>query len=489
MVGSQHEVLTVAEMYRADGFAAAHGVAGPVLMENAGRAVTETVLRRFTPRPTLVLCGPGNNGGDGFVVARRLAERGWPVTLALLGDKSKLKGDAALMAARWAGDVKPAAADLLAGAELVVDGLFGAGLARDLDDAALDLVRGATERGLPVVAIDVPSGLDGDTGEVRGAAFQAAVTVTFFRRKPGHLLLPGRLLCGETVVADIGIPAAALDEIAPRLAVNEPSLWRAVFPSPAANGHKYSRGHALVVSGGYAATGAARLAARAALRVGAGLVTMASPPSAVAAHAAQLTAVMIAPIPDDAAWAAQLADPRKNAVLLGPGNGVAPETRSRVLAALAARKAVVLDADALTVFKDAPQDLFGAIAAPCILTPHEGEFGRLFDPTGSRLERARTAARQSNAVVVLKGPDTVIAAPDGRAAVNANAPPTLATAGSGDVLAGLCAGLLAQQMPPFEAACAAVWLHGEAAAAFGPGLIAEDLPDLVPVALRKLLHV
>jgi hydroxyethylthiazole kinase-like uncharacterized protein yjeF len=487
MTDSQYRILTVAEMYRADAFAAAHGVPGPVLMENAGRRVVEAILARFRPVAVTVLCGPGNNGGDGFVVARRLHERGWRVRLGLLGDVARLKGDAAQMAALWDGAVEPASPALLDGAGLVVDALFGAGLARDLDGMALDLVRAVRAAALPVVAIDVPSGLDGDTGQVRGDALQALLTVTFFRRKPGHLLLPGRSLCGEVVAADIGIPAAALAEIRPLLAANEPSLWRASFPLLQPAGHKYSRGHAIVASGGLAATGAARLAALAALRVGAGLVTVASPASAVLAHAAHLTAVMIAPLRDADSWRELLADPRRNAVLVGPGNGVTAATREQALAALAMDKAVVLDADAITVFRDAPQDLFTAIRGPCILTPHEGEFARLFAAAGPRLERARAAARQSGAVLVLKGPDTVIAAPDGRAAINANAPPTLATAGSGDVLAGLCTGLLAQGMPAFEAACAAVWLHGAAAAAFGPGLIAEDLPDLIPNALRQLV--
>jgi NAD(P)H-hydrate epimerase len=474
-------------MYRADAHAAAHGVPGPVLMEAAGRRVAEAILQRFRPCGVTVLCGPGNNGGDGFVVARRLAERGWRVRLGLLGDRAKLRGDAALMADRWTGEVLPAAPALLDGAGLVVDALFGAGLARDLDGVALDLVRACNAGRAPVVAIDVPSGLDGDTGAVRGDAVRAALTVTFFRRKPGHLLLPGRNLCGAVVVADIGIPASALDEIAPQLAANEPSLWQAQFPVLRADGHKYARGHAIVCSGGMAASGAARLAARAALRAGAGLVTVAAPSSAVLAHAAHLTSVMIAPLQDADSWAGVLADPRRNAVLVGPGNGVTAETRQRALVALALHKAVVLDADAITVFRDTPADLFSAINGPCILTPHEGEFARVFNVGGSRLQRAREAARQSGAVVVLKGPDTVIAAPDGRAAINANAPPTLATAGSGDVLAGLCTGLLAQGMPAYEAACAAVWLHGAAATAFGPGLIADDLPDLIPNALRQLV--
>lgn len=479
-------VLSVAQMYRADALAIAAGVPGVVLMENAGAGVAAAILRRFRRQPVAVLCGPGNNGGDGFVVARRLRDRGWPVRLALLGERGALKGDAAAMAARWSGDVEPLATGVLDGAGLVVDAIFGAGLARAVDGSAAEMIAAVTARRLPVVAIDVPSGLDGESGTARGPVFQAALTVTFFRPKPGHVLMPGRSLCGQVEVVDIGTPATVLDAIAPRTWVNEAVLWRDAFPWPGEGGHKYSRGHAVVASGGLTTGGAARLSARAALRMGAGLVTVASPPGAVMAHAAQLNAVMLASIADDAAWSALLADGRKNAVLLGPGNGVTGATRGYALAALAAKKTVVLDADALTVFRERPADLFDAIRSPCILTPHDGEFARLFPTDGDKLARVRRAAELSGAVVLLKGADTAVAAPDGRAAINRSAPPTLATAGSGDVLAGLCTGLLAQGMPAFEAACAAVWLHGAAASAFGPGLIAEDLPDRIPDALRAL---
>jgi NAD(P)H-hydrate epimerase len=338
---------------------------------------------------------------------------------------------------------------------------------------------------LPVVAVDVPSGVDGASGEVRGVAPQAALTVTFFRRKPGHLLLPGRLLCGETVVAQIGIKTSVLDAVAPDTAANDPSWWLGDFPWAETDGHKYSRGHALV-AGGAAMTGAARLAARSAARVGAGLVTVAAPEPAFQIYAAALTGVIVAPIADVDGFAALLADKRRNAALIGPGAGTGPETRDKALKILGASKSTVLDADALTVFAGCAADLCAAIKSPCVLTPHEGEFGRLFENSGSKLERARRAAKASGAVVVLKGADTVIAAPDGRAAINENAPPTLATAGSGDVLAGLVLGLLAQGMPAFEAASAAVWLHGAAAHAFGAGLVAEDLIETLPAVLAGL---
>jgi len=481
----RHALLTPRQMGEADRLTIAGGVAGSVLMENAGRAVADAISRRWSPRPVTVLCGPGNNGGDGFVAARILKERGWMVRLALFGDRAVLKGDAAAAASRWTGKADALSISALDGADLVVDALFGAGLARPIDGIAAKVIGALGKRGLPIVAVDVPSGIDGGSGEVRGTAPLAALTVTFFRRKPGHLLLPGRLHCGETIVAPIGIDASALDPIAPDTAVNQPSWWIGAYPWPDAGGHKYSRGHALV-SGGAVMTGAARLAARAAARVGAGLVTVAAAEPAFPIYAAALTGVIVQPITGLDDFAVLLADNRRNAALIGPGAGLGPETRDKALKILAAGKHAVLDADALTVFSERPASLFSAIRGPCVLTPHEGEFARLFDASGSKLERARRAAAASHAVIVLKGPDTVIAAPDGRAAINENAPPELATAGSGDVLAGIVLGLLAQGMPPFEAAAAAVWLHGQAARRFGAGLIAEDLIDALPPVLAGL---
>ena len=476
-------LFSVAEMYAADAAAAKAGVPGLTLMENAGRAVAEAIVRRWGPRPVSVLCGPGNNGGDGFVAARLLAGAGWPVRLGLLGTRERLKGDAAAMADRWKHPVEPLSSALLDGEPLVVDALFGAGLARPLEGAALELAETCAAHDLPCVAVDIPSGIHGDSGEALGGAFRALATVTFGRRKYGHLLLPGRERCGEVIAADIGILAAAIDALALRVHENAPGLWRALLPSPAPADHKYSRGHALVLGGDGAHSGAARLAARAALRTGAGLVTVHAPEAALPVYAAQLTAVMVASAADlDAA----LADERRNALLIGPGCGVSPTTRVQALRALGARKRCVLDADALTAFRDEPETLFDALTSDSVLTPHEGEFRRLFAHEGDKLSRARAAAAECGAVVVLKGADSVIAAPDGRAAINANAPPTLATAGSGDVLAGFILGLLAQGMPAFEAAAAGVWLHGAAAAAFGPGLIAEDLTESLPSILRAL---
>jgi len=480
-------LLTPRQMGEADRLTIAGGILGIELMENAGRAVADAVSRRFAPRPVVVLCGPGNNGGDGFVAARILAERGWPVRLALLGDRASLKGDAATAASRWPGSVETLSSAVLGGAGLVIDAIFGAGLARPIEGVAAQIIAALDERKIPVVAVDVPSGIDGESGEIRGAAPQATLTVTFFRRKPGHVLLPGRLNCGETLVAQIGIAPSVLDTVIPDTAANHPTWWLGEIPWAEAAGHKYRRGHALVV-GGAQMTGAARLAARGAARVGAGLVTVAAPEPAFPVYAASLTGVIVVPVGGIADLDALLADKRRNAALIGPGAGTHPETRDKALKILAAGKSAVLDADALTVFADRPADLFDAIRSEAVLTPHEGEFARLFDPSsfGSKLERARAAAKASGAVIVLKGADTVIAAPDGRAAINENAPPALATAGSGDVLAGLVLGLLAQDMPAFEAASAAVWLHGAAAHAFGAGLVAEDLIEALPAVLAGL---
>jgi hydroxyethylthiazole kinase-like uncharacterized protein yjeF len=489
---SMLELLTAEEMARADTLATEGGVAGATLMENAGRAVADEVAKRFPDEESVVvLCGPGNNGGDGFVAARHLMERGYRVRLGFDGDLGRLPKDAATMAKRFAGPIEPLSSDILAGAGVVVDALFGAGLARSIEGKLATLIGRVNASAVPVVAVDVPSGIDGSTGEVRRVAINAVATVTFFRLKPGHLLLPGRIHCGAVQLADIGIPASVLAAIAPKTFANEPALWLAQFPWSKEESHKYARGHAVVVSGPVYSTGAARLAARGALRAGAGLVTVASPRDALQVNAAQLTAIMVREADDARGLNTLLTDKRKNAVLIGPGVGVGERTKELVFAALASEAAVVLDADAITSFADDRAALFARIAAhaaPVVLTPHDGEFARLFDDLVElpKLERARQAAARSGAILVLKGADTVVAAPDGLASINATTSPWLATAGTGDVLGGMVLGLLAQGMPVFLAASAAVWLHGAAAKAFGPGLIAEDLPETLPLVLRAL---
>jgi NAD(P)H-hydrate epimerase len=476
-------LLTVAQMNEADRLTIAGGISGALLMENAGRAVAQCIMARWSPRPVSVLCGPGNNGGDGYVVARLLALCGWPVRLGQLGDAAGLKGDAAHHAGLWHGQTEPLQPAVIEGAALVVDALFGSGLARPIGGQAAATLKATSACGVPIVAVDVPSGVLGDTGEDLGAV-PAALTVTFFRRKPGHLLLPGRTLCGEVHVADIGTPQSVLNSLAVRTYENGPPLWQAALPQALAGGNKYGRGHALLYGGGVM-TGAARMAARAAARAGAGLTTIAVPEKAWPVYAGALTSIMVQPLPEPESLAPLLNDHRITAMLIGPGAGATEQTRAHSLAMLATHRAVLLDADALTASQHDKHALFAAIAGPCVMTPHEGEFRRLFAEEGDKLRRARAAARTSGAVIVLKGADTVVAAPDGRATINANAPETLATAGSGDVLAGIILGLLTQGMDAFAAANAGVWMHGDAAAAFGPGLIAEDLPDLLPGVFRR----
>jgi hydroxyethylthiazole kinase-like uncharacterized protein yjeF len=492
------EVLTNTEMAEADRLAIGGGVAGIALMESAGRAVADSVERlKPTRGRVVVVAGPGNNGGDGFVAARLLAERGYNVDALLVGELAQLKGDAALAAKKWTGPVVAAQADKLPGADVMIDALFGAGLDRPVEGLARAMIETMNAQSSPVVAVDLPSGINGSSGAVMGAAVNATATVTFFRKKPAHLLVPGRLHCGAISVADIGIPAAVLARIGPQTFENIPGLWRQSFPVPRHQGQKYDRGHAVVVSGPSWSTGAARLAARGALRAGAGLMTIASPREALAVNAAASLAVMVRPVDGAAEFTEFLSDRRLNAVAIGPGLGVNETTCQLVLAALAGERAVVLDADAITSFAKVPRRLAEALQMrgqkPTLLTPHEGEFSRYFwvlderTKVGSKLDKTRLAAKLVGSTVLLKGPDTVVASADGRACIAANAPAYLATAGAGDVLTGIAAGLLAQGMPAFEAAAAAVWLHGEAANVFGPGLISEDLPETLPRVYRALL--
>jgi hydroxyethylthiazole kinase-like uncharacterized protein yjeF len=471
-------------MAQADRATEQAGTPGQELMERAGIAVGQEIRQRWPPRPVAVLCGPGNNGGDGFVVANFLKRHGWQVRVALLGAVAELKGDARFHAQRWTGPVEPLNPAAVAGSALIVDAIFGAGLNRALSGEVRETLALAHDSQIPIIAVDVPSGVMGDSGESTGAV-AARCTVTFARKKPGHLLMPARELCGEVKVADIGIADATIEKLNINAWENDPALWRDRLPTAAASGNKYTRGHALLY-GGYPMTGAARMAARATARIGCGLTTLAVPEIAFPIYAAALTSIMVQPLAHTDELTPFLADRRYSAFLVGPGAGVSAVTRQHAASMLATAKPVVLDADAISVFAERPQELFAAIRGPVVMTPHEGEFKRLFQLQGDKLRRARGAAQESGAIIVLKGADTIVAAPDGRTVINANAPATLATAGSGDVLGGLILGLLAQGMDPFLAAAAAVWIHGDAASGFGPGLLAEDLPDLIPAILRKL---
>jgi hydroxyethylthiazole kinase-like uncharacterized protein yjeF len=475
------QIMTVAEMAAADRSAAEAGAPTTVLMERAGRAVAETIRERYARCPTVVWCGPGDNGGDGYVIARHLRRRGWPVRVEALAPP--VSPAAQWAASRWKGEVGPLTSEP-GSATLYIDCLFGAGLSRPLEGEADRLARvmpGAAR----IVAVDVPSGVLGDTGRPLGErALKAELTVTFHRRKPAHVLAQGRAACGEVVVADIGLNETGEG----RLFENDPRLWSAGFPWPATDAHKHARGRMMVVSGEAWNTGAARLAARGALRIGAGVVTVLSPPNALAVNAAHLEAVMLTPFESE--HDLQIRAAKADAVVIGPAAGVGETTMRHVFALARNGAALVVDADALTSFVEDPAALFSALDRDDVLTPHPGEFERIFPglltTSPERITAAREAARRAGAIVLLKGPDTVVAAPDGRAAISLNGTPWLATAGSGDVLAGFIAGLIAQGMESFEAACAGAWIHAEAGAAHGPGLIAEDLPNLAPAVLGAL---
>lgn len=486
MSGTGREILTVAEMAAADRAAAAAGTPLAVLMERAGAAVAKAVQARYPTGPVLVLCGPGDNGGDGFVAARRLKEAGRPVAVAALEPVSELKGAAAEAAAAWGGEVIGLEAAEAADAAVVIDALFGAGLSRPLDGVAQGALQRLQDRRLPLVAVDLPSGLSGDTGAVLGYAPQADLTITFHRKKPAHVLEPGREACGEVKVADIGLRPPEQT----RLHENGPELWLHAYPWPRRDTHKSERGRLVVVSGPPWSTGAARLSARGGLRVGAGLVTLLSHPDALRVNAAHLEAVMLRPFAnaDELHAAAEGAQ----AAVIGPAAGIGGDTRANLLGLSRTGAGLVVDADVLSSFRSEPDALFAALDASDVLTPHPGEFDRIFPgllkDSPERITAARTAAARAGCVVLLKGADTVVAAPDGRAVVNTNAAPWLATAGSGDVLAGIIAGLIAQGMASFEAACAGAWIHAEAGRGFGPGLISEDLPERVPGVLSNLLQ-
>jgi hydroxyethylthiazole kinase-like uncharacterized protein yjeF len=476
------EIITVEEMSAIDAASAEAGVPTRTLMENAGRAVAEAIVRRFPQQPTAVLCGPGNNGGDGWVAARVLRDMGWQVWVETDVARGALRGDAADAAKAWSGETFDLGKSGRK-AELYVDALFGAGLSRPLEGevARLAVLLPAAR----VVAVDVPSGINGDDGNPLGnVCFEAVLTVTFVRKKPAHVLMPGRAWCGEVVVADIGAPEKVVAAQKVALQENDPSLW--LLPWPELDAHKHERGHVIVASGGHTRTGAARLSARSALRGGAGLVTVLSPGDSLAENAAQLTAIMLREADGEVSYAE--AARTAQAMVIGPALGTSDAHYKNLLAALNAqpRCPLVLDADAITLL--AP--LTHGLEAHDVMTPHIGEFRRAFpgiwSNTTNPIEAARAAAVYARCVVLLKGPSTVVAAPDGRAIVNTTGTPFLATAGAGDVLAGLIAGLIAQGMASFEAAAAGAWLHGKAGKASGPGLIADDLADILPLILNEL---
>ncbi len=482
------KLLSTAEMTEADRRAVAGGIPQKTLMENAGRVAAEIILERFPPCPTVILCGPGNNGGDGFVVARHLAEAGWPVTVATEKGEGK----------NYEGAIVPFGPSVFESKGLAVDALFGIGLTRTIEGIFGQALHALIASKLPVVALDIPSGISGDTGQVLGIAAPAQLTITFARRKLGHALIPGRAFCGEIIVADIGIPTGIITDVAGECFENHPALWSETIPWPRIEQHKYDRGHALVMGGPISCAGAAKLAAHAALRL-TGLATIACSADALPFYAPALAAVMTHPLDDAKKIPSFMKERKVSAVLIGPGHGVGEATRNAALTLLQQNRPLVLDADALTSFEKNAAGLFAAIKAckaAVILTPHLGEFRRLFgasfpekkEGTEGKVQAVRKAAKQSGAIVALKGSDTVIADPKGCVYINTNAPATLATAGSGDVLSGIVLGLLAAGMPGLQAAGAAVWIHGECANRFGLGLTADDFDHVLPEVLHHLAY-
>jgi hydroxyethylthiazole kinase-like uncharacterized protein yjeF len=494
-------IVTIAQMREAESRAMAAGIAGRVMMQRAGEAVAQWIEQHMPLMPVWVLCGAGNNGGDGFVVAQTLRARGWDVRCACTVAVDALRGDAALAANDFQGEILSWSQVKPSPDCMVVDALFGTGLTRALDAPVVEVVKQLKRLKVPVIAVDIPSGVQGDTGQSLGVAMAATATITFAAKKPAHVLQPAKTLCGEVVVADIGI-AAQVDavrgeSVAGGWLENSPLLWRSLIPFARMDAHKYSRGAVLVVGGGIAHTGAARLSAAAAARL-CGAVTIACDAQSLPIYAAHVTSTMTEVAEDATQIEALLHGLRRYAVVVGPASGINARTRGATLAALAAGCPTVIDADALSVFStdEDRQVLIDALkmsGAPVVLTPHEGEFHRLFAHKGSdismledKITRTLKAAQFAGAVVLLKGNDTVIAAPDGRVIINSNAPAYLATAGAGDVLAGVIAGLMAGGMNAFEAAAASAWIHGRAGTIAGLGLIAEELTQMLPLALQEL---
>jgi len=490
----EHILLTPAEASSVDEWTIDNGVSGLTLMENAGRAASEILIEYIgTPLEVggevLILCGPGNNGGDGYVMARHLDDWGYPVRVLSTVDKKALKGDASKMAAKWTGAVDSIKAAKLGAASVIVDCLFGTGFNKPLEGKEADVILKANQTDAFRLAIDLPSGLNGETGRVTGPSFQADATVTFFKRKPGHVVTPGRFYCGgsdHVHVVDIGIPAESLEAVELSCFSNEPSLWGHAYPFQGPATHKYDRGHLLVLGGKEPTLGASRLASMAALRTGAGLVTLAAPSETYAIQAAVMTDTMVRRFDSAFGFVGIMSDARISTVLIGPGAGVGEKTVELVQQAGRKERNMVLDADALSSLNGRVEIISGIKNSEIVITPHEGEFARLFpdlDFTEDRIKAVRKAASMIEATVILKGVSTIVADAEGRVSIASNAPSWLAVGGTGDVLSGMIGSLLAQGMPAFEAASAAVWMHGEAGMKAGRGLIASDLLDVIPSVL------
>jgi NAD(P)H-hydrate epimerase len=487
------EILSTHQMKLAEQAACTGKTQSFTLMQRAGKAVAEEILSRYSKQAVLILCGAGNNGGDGFIIAATLKKKNWPVTVACAIDVFDLQGDAARAADVWSGDVISFDDLELPEDGLIVDAVFGTGLSRPIEGIVHDVLLSLRETDCPIIAVDVPSGVNADTGECQQCTPQAEVTVTFGWKKPAHLLLPAREAAGEIVIADIGIAEELLEDIGPFMMENSRELeWGSTEFDKPVNAHKYHHGH-VVVLGGKVMTGAACLASVSALRMGAGLVTVVAPMDTALTYRSYNPSLLVEPIGEMARFKEHLKDPRRNVVLVGCGAGLdAPAVLKKIVfdsVQSSPQKICVIDADALSVFEDDPRSLVKALGGHCILTPHEGEFARIFpELTGSKPERAFAAARKSGAIIVLKGADTVIASPDDQLVINGNGTGWLASAGTGDVLAGMIAGIIARDMmSPFDAVCAAVWMHARASEIAGAGMISSDLPCHIPAVWKELI--
>ncbi|MFN7113082.1 MAG: NAD(P)H-hydrate dehydratase [Alphaproteobacteria bacterium] len=488
------EILSAAEMKKADLAAVASGTPAHVLIAAAAAGLAAAIEDFAQPCRVLFLCGTGNNGADGFVAAQMLSQKtGWHVRVACLAKKNTLKGDAAEAAEAWQGTTENLNSNLpVHQTDLIIDAVFGTGFKDALPPELVILFDKIRAKNIPVVAADIPSGIDATTGAIAEGTLKADLTVVFCRKKIAHVLAATRAHLGMLQLAAVPIDDAQIAALGTSVFENHPALWLPSFPFPAADAHKYSRGHVMVY-GGPERTGAACLAAYAAQVAGAGVVSIACAPEQKMVYSLYRASLMTDVWRSEEDFKTLLRDERTNVALIGPGGGAAGDAADRLrtatLNALSmAGKTAVLDGDVFTVFKNDPDTLFNHLSKRHILTPHEGEFSRIFgDLPGSKLARARAAARKANAIIILKGFDTVIAAPDGTAVVNTNGTPILATAGTGDVLAGLVAGFAAQGMPPFMAALAGVWLHADAARLHGPALTAEDIIIHVNQSLRNLL--
>lgn len=488
------EILSTHQMKLAEKAACTGKTTSFTLMQRAGKAVAEQIIERYSKQPVLILCGTGNNGGDGFIVASTLKKKNWDVTVACAVDTHDLQGDASRAAETWKDDIVSFEELELPEDGIIVDAVFGTGLSRAVEGHIYDTLISLRETECPIIAIDVPSGMNADTGECQDCTPQAEITITFQWKKPGHLLLPGRQASGEIIVADIGIDEEVLSDIGPFMMINSPELpWgQEDFDKPI-YAHKYHHGHAVIL-GGRIMTGAANLAANAALRMGAGLVTVVAPADTAIIHQLSNPSLIVEPIGELARFKEHIKDPRRNAVLVGCGSGTdnVGAVKKVVFDTVQAnpQKFCVLDADALSVFEGDAKTLMSVLGPHCVLTPHEGEFARIFpDLKGSKPERAFAAAKQSGAIIVLKGADTIIASPDARLVINANGSGWLATAGTGDVLAGMIVGLLARGLlDPFDAACAAVWIHARASEIAGAGMISSDLAGHIPAVWKELIN-